>query len=96
LHNGLAFYKKGLSLAKFITDLPTRKVKTPINDSLPNENLFITIGDPWYGGILTYLDTHKFTPHLSHDDQWHIRHQAPHYLLIGNVLYQQGINTIIP
>ena len=60
--------KKGLVLAELIFDLPTRMQDTPINDALPDENLFaITTDDPWYGDILTYLQTQKFALHLDRD-----------------------------
>jgi hypothetical protein len=33
--------------------------------------------------------------HLSRDDRRRIRHQAPRYLLIGDILYRRGIDTIL-
>ena len=60
--------KKGLVLAELISDFPTWTQDTPINDALPDEHLFsITTDDPWYGDILTYLQTQNFTLHLDHD-----------------------------
>ena len=45
--------------------------------------------------ILTYLQTQKFSPHLTLDDQWHIRHESPHYLLIGDDIYRQVVNIVL-
>lgn len=67
----------------------------PVNDNLRDEHLFsINLDDPWYGDILTYLQTHKFAPHLTHDDRQCIRHQAPRYLLISDDLYHCGVDII--
>ena len=88
--------KKGLALSKFIIDLPTGKVETYFNDTLLDEHFFHnTTGDSWYRYILTFLHTQKFAPHFPWDDRRHIFHQAPHYLLIGKVLYQLAVDTII-
>jgi hypothetical protein len=46
--------------------------------------------DPWYGDILIYLQTLKFSQHLSRDDRRRIRHQAKNYLIIGDTLYRRG------
>jgi hypothetical protein len=45
--------------------------------------------------LLVYLRTQKFGQHLSRDDRQRIRHQAPRYLLIGDILYRRGIDTIL-
>ena len=51
--------------------------------------------DPWYGDILLYLRTQKFTAHLNREDRQRIQHQSIHHLLIGYVLYRRGIDTIL-
>jgi hypothetical protein len=85
-----------LVLVEFIFDLPSDTKDTPVNENFPDEHLFfISSDDPWYGDILIYLCTQKFIPHLSRDDHQHIFHQAPCYLLIGDVLYQRGVDTIL-
>jgi hypothetical protein len=45
--------------------------------------------------LLIYLQTQKFGNHLSQDDRHHIRHQAPRYLLISDILYRRGVDTIL-
>ena len=67
-----------------------------ITVNLPNEFLFfISMEDPWYGGIFLYLRTQNFKAHLSREDRRHIQHQFDCHLLIGDVLYYWGIDTIL-
>jgi hypothetical protein len=88
--------KKSLVLSELITDFPTDTTSSPINIDFPDEHLFyIPSDDPWYGNLLVYLQTQKFKNHLSRDDHRCIRHQAPCYLLIGDTLYQQAVDTIL-
>jgi hypothetical protein len=68
----------------------------PINTDFPDEHLFyITLDDPWYDDLLVYLRTQNFGNHLSRDDRRHIRYHPPRYLLIRDILYQQGVDTIL-
>jgi hypothetical protein len=49
-------------------------------------------------GMVTFsstFQTQKFGSHLSRDDRRCIRHQAPRYLLIGDILYRRGVDTIL-
>ena len=81
--------KKALVLAEIVTALPSDITSAPINIDFPDEHLFyIASDDPWYGDLLVYLRTQKFGKHLSRDDRQRIRHQAPHYLLIDDILYR--------
>jgi hypothetical protein len=76
--------------------LPSDTTSAPVNIDFPDEHLFyITLDDPWYGDLLVYLRTQKFGNHLSRDDHRCIRHQAPRYLLIGDILYWWGVDTIL-
>jgi hypothetical protein len=76
--------------------LPSDTISAPINTDFPDEHLFyITSDDPWYDDLLVYLRTQKFGNHLSRDDRRRIRHQAPRYLLIGDILYWRGVDTIL-
>jgi hypothetical protein len=75
---------------------PSNTTRSPINTNFLDEHLlFIPSYDPWYGDLLVYLRTKKFGNHLSRDDHRRIRHQAPRYLLISDILYRRGINTIL-
>jgi hypothetical protein len=88
--------KKALVLAELVTDLPSNTPSAPVNTDFPDEHLFyIASDDPWYGDLLVYLRTQKFGQHLSRDDRRRIRHQAPRYLLIGDILYRRGVDTIL-
>jgi hypothetical protein len=85
--------KKALVLAELVTDLPSNTPSAPVNMDFPDEHLFyIASDDPWYGDLLVYLRTQKFGQHPSRDDRRCIRHQAPRYLLIGDILYRRGIH----
>ena len=87
---------KALALATLMTDLAPLTTSSSPKDDLPDEFLFvISTKDPWYGDILLYLRTHKFAAHLNHEDRRHIRPQAICHLLIGDVMYHQGIDTIL-
>jgi len=65
-------------------------------DLSSNKHLFhISSSDEWYGDILTYLRTQKIGPQLTRDDQHRIHHHAMRYLLIGDVLYCRGSDTLL-
>jgi hypothetical protein len=88
--------KKALVLTELVMTLPSDTTSAPVNTNFPDEHLFyITSNDPWYGDLLVYLRTQKFGQHLSRDDRRRIRHQAPRYLLIGDILYRRGVDTIL-
>lgn len=88
--------KKALILAEFIIDLPLESQGSLVNDSFPIEHLFIiSIDYRLYGDILLFLQTHNFHLNCSCDDRWCIRHHTLHYLLIGDVLYRHGVDTIL-
>jgi hypothetical protein len=88
--------RKALVLTELVTALPCDTTSSPINTDFPNEHLFyITLDDPWYNDLLVYLRTQKLGNHLSRDDHRRIHHQAPRYLLIGDILYRRGIDTIL-
>jgi hypothetical protein len=81
--------KKSLVLVELVTAFPSDTTSAPVNTEFPNEHLFyIASDDPWYDYLLIYLQTQKFDNHLSRDDHHRILHQAPRYLLIGDILYQ--------
>ena len=87
---------KALTLSALMTDLPPLTTSSPPMDDIPDYFLFfICTDDPWYGDILLYLQTQNFLAHFNHEDRRRIRHQAIHYLLVGDVLYRRGIDTIL-
>jgi hypothetical protein len=80
--------KKALILAELVMTLPSDTPSAPVNTDFPDEHLFyIASDDPWYDDLIIYLRTQNFDNHLSRDDRWCIFHQAPLYLLIGDILY---------
>jgi hypothetical protein len=54
-----------------------------------------TLDNPWYGDLLIYLRTQNYGSHLSREDRRCICHQAPCYLLVGDILYRCGVGTIL-
>lgn len=83
-------------MRELISDLLICIYNPPIIDYLPHKHMFtICLDDHWYGDILVYMFTKKLQHHLSCDDQCHIHHKSPYYLLIGDVLYRQGVHTIL-
>jgi hypothetical protein len=88
--------KKALVLMELVMTLPSDTTSGPVNTDFPDEHLFyITSDDPWYDNLLVYLQTQKFDNHLSRDDRRRILHQAPRCLLIGDILYRRGVDTIL-
>jgi hypothetical protein len=87
--------KKSLVFAELICDLPHSATENVAVDSFPDESLFlISIDDLWYVDIIIYLQTQPFQPTLSSTDQRRIRYQAHQYIILGDTLYRQGINSI--
>ena len=61
---------KELTLAALMIDLPPLTPSSPPKDDLADDFLFfISTEDPWYGNIILYLCTQKFTAHLNHEDR---------------------------
>lgn len=88
--------KKALILVEFIIDLPIETLCSPVNEAFPYEHIFlVSTDDPWYGHILLFLRTQKFKPQHTCDDRRCIHQKAPRYILLGDVLYQRGIDTIL-
>eukprot|EP00253_Pinus_taeda_P012667 PITA_12667 len=67
-----------------------------LKDHIPDETLFlISTLDPWYGDILTYLQTSSFRPSTSKDARRRIRHQSQPYRIIGDTLYRLGADSVL-
>ena len=79
-----------------MSSLPRVSTDPVALDSLRDEPLFlIDSTDPWYGDILIYVQTQRFWPNASKDDCRRIRHQAQHYIIMGDALYHQGVDMIM-
>ena len=64
-----AKYKKYLVFDELICDLPSTDTTNVVEDSLPDESLFlISSDDVWYGDIIIYLHNQNFQPDLSSTD----------------------------
>jgi hypothetical protein len=77
-------------------ELPRVSEETVVNDSFPDESLFLIDSfDHWYGYVLVYLQTQWFNPQLSRDEHQCICHQAKNYLIIGDTLYRHGVDLVL-
>ena len=66
----LAKSKKSLIFVELMSDFPNLDEGEVLNDSLIDENIFlISIAEPWYGDIISYLQTLKVPTHLSRDER---------------------------
>jgi hypothetical protein len=62
--------KKSLVFSKLISNFPRLDEDVIHVDSFVDEHIFlVSSSDPWYGDILIYLQTLKFSQHLSRDDR---------------------------
>ena len=58
--------RKANVVADFLSHLQTLDDLAAINDSFPNEHLFLLLAqNPWYADIANYLITGKTPPHFS-------------------------------
>jgi hypothetical protein len=88
--------KKSLVFTELLLDFPKNSEDISYDESLVDDHLFlIAFSDLWYGTIIVYLQTKKFPPDVSHEEQRHIRHQAKHYLIINDTLYRRGVDSVL-
>jgi hypothetical protein len=88
--------KKSLVFVELISDFPRLDEDVIHVDSFVDEHIFLVFPfDPWYGDIVLYLQTLKFSQHLSRDDRRRVRYQAKKYTNIGDTLYLRGIDIIL-
>jgi len=88
--------KKSLVFSELICALPrTDQQEEPIGQFLDESIFLISTSDPWYGDILSYLQTQRFRPQLSSEDHRRIRHHVKDYLIVNDTLYRRGPDTIL-
>ena len=79
-----------------MSDFPRNSEDITYDESLINDHLFlIASSDLWYGSIIVSLQTTMFPSDVSHEEQRCIRHQAKHYLIINDTLYQRGVDSVL-
>lgn len=87
--------KKSLVFVELLCDFPNTDTEIVVQDSLADESLFlISMSDPWYADIITYLQTQNFRPELSRTDLCHIRYQSQQYNIVGDTLYCHSVDSI--
>ena len=88
--------KKSLIFAKLISDFPSEAEELVCEDMFVDEHIFlISTLDPWYGGIIIYLQTLKTPTHLSRDERRRLCHVSKNYLIVDNTLYRRGVDSIL-
>ena len=88
--------KKSLVFAELLSDLPGNSEEVSYDESLVDDHLFlIDSSDLWYGLIIVHLQTKKFPSNVSKEERRCIRHQAKHYLIINDTLYQIGVDVLL-
>ena len=76
-------------------DFPRVDTETFAEEPIADESLFlISTLDPWYGDIITYLQTQTFRPDLSRSDRRKIRFQSQQFKIIGDTLYRRGADSV--
>ena len=87
--------KKSLVFAELISELPYGE-EIVYDESFLDEHIFlISSQDPWYGDLIFYLQTAKFSSAFSKDERWKLRHLAKNYLIIGDTLYRRDVDSIL-
>jgi len=96
LEFGKSKSKKNLVFAELICDLPQTDQEEEHIALFTDGTIFlISTSDPWYGDILSYLQTQHFRPELSCEDRCRIRHHVKHCLIVDDTLYRHGPDTIL-
>eukprot|EP00253_Pinus_taeda_P007115 PITA_07115 len=87
--------KKYLVFVELMCDFPRVDSETVAEDPIADESLFlISTLDPWYGDIITYLQTQTFRPDLSRSNRRKVRFQSQQFKIIGDTLYRLGADSI--
>ena len=88
--------KKSLVFAELIVEFLVEEDVAIEEDSFPDEHIFlISTSNPWYRDILIYLQNLKYLAAFSWEE-WHKLHvHAKNYLIIGDILYRRGVDSIL-
>ena len=88
--------KQLLVFVELLSDLPRNSEDVSYDESLVHDHLFlIDSSNFWYGTIIIYLQTPKFSSDVSHEERRHIHHQAKNYLIINDTLYRRGLDFVL-
>ena len=87
---------KSLVFTKLLSELPREDESVSYDESLVDDHIFlIDSSNSWYGNIIVYLQTTKFSLNTSHEEQRHIRHHAKYYLIVNDTLYCRGVDSVL-
>ena len=88
--------KKSLVFTELLCNLPSSSNNETSEETIMDESLFlISSSNPWYGDVIIYLQTQKYRPNTSRSEQKRIRYQSKDYMIVGDMLYRHGVDTIL-
>jgi len=88
--------KISLVFAELLLYLPRFDLNEVAHDPMPDEYVYLVKStDPWYKSIIFYLQTQHFHSNLSLDNHRHIRHHNKHYLVLNDIWYHHGVDSIL-
>ena len=83
-------------VADFLSRIPHDSDTKPIDDTFPNEHLFVVSNQtPWFASIANYLATGKVTHHLAPYEKRCIIVQSSNYSWVDNDLFHTSPDLII-
>jgi hypothetical protein len=78
-------------IADFLSRLTNNGDDSPVEDSFPNEHLFVvSTHSLWYANISNYLAARKLPHHLSPRERKNIIQQSAQYSWVGGCLFYTG------
>ena len=88
--------RKEIVVADFLSRLVNNSDNSPIEDSFPNEHLFVvSTYSPWYADIANYLAASKLPHHLSSREKGKIIQKSARFCWIEGYLFYTGVNQEI-
>eukprot|EP00253_Pinus_taeda_P016312 PITA_16312 len=88
--------KKALVFTELLCDLPSSSNDPTSNTRIVDESLFLIFSSgPWYGDIIIYLQTQTYRSNTSRSEKRRTRYQPKDYMIVGDILYRRGIDTVL-
>ena len=88
--------KKSLVFVELLSEFPREDESVSYDESLVDDHIFLIDSfDSWYGSIIVYLQTTKFSSNVSQDEQRCIHHHAKYSLIVNDTLYHRGVDSVL-
>ena len=82
-------------VADFLSRLQTPDDLVAIEDSFPNEHLFLlSTQNPWYADIANYLTTVKTPPHFFAKEKWLLAEKSFNFSWIFGFMFYTGPDQV--